>query len=216
LNACFTIETRTLALGWLIFLIGAAWLLPPLDSHIRPKAATRGFILACCSLLLFATCVGILRYFADAWKRARTASNRTAYIVWLSLETLAAVALLTAALVLAWNTYTIRTAIRWFAWSRDYKAHVLAQPASATGDLKHIEWDVSGWGPIGPTIVYLVFDPTDSLSAAAQSDHPGRFSGVPCEVPRVQRLESQWYAVTFYTEESWGNRNRLNCSGNGG
>jgi hypothetical protein len=28
-----------------------------------------------------------------------------------------------------------------------------------------------------------------------------------------QRLESHWYAVTFYTEESWGERNRLNCSG---
>ena len=68
-------------------------------------------------------------------------------------------------------------------------------------------------GPIGPTIVYLVFDPADSLSPAAKGHQPGKFSGIPCEVPRVQRLESHWYAVTFYTEESWGERNRLNCSG---
>jgi hypothetical protein len=56
--------------------------------------------------------------------------------------------------------------------------------------LKHVEWESSGWGPIGPTIVYLVFDPADSLSAAAKSHQAGKFSGIPCEVPRVQRLES--------------------------
>jgi hypothetical protein len=204
------------ALGWLVFLIGAAWFLPPLDSYIRPKAAMRGLLLACCTVLVIATVVGTFRYFTEAWRKARTVANRTAYILWISLETLAAVVLLAAALTLAWNTYTIRTAIKWFASSRDYKADVLTQPASVSGDLKHIEWDVSGWGPVGPTIVYLVFDPTDSLSAAAKSYRPGRFSGIPCEVPRVQRLESHWYAVTFYTEERWGERNRLNCSGGPG
>jgi hypothetical protein len=109
----------------------------------------------------------------------------------------------------------LRPSLRWLLWSHRYKAKLLAAPTPANGTLQHVEWDASGWGPIGPTIVYLVLDPTDSLSAAARSHSPGQFSGIPCEVPRVQRLERHWYAVTFYTEESWGGRNRLNCSGSG-
>jgi hypothetical protein len=105
--------------------------------------------------------------------------------------------------------------LRWTLWSHRYKSELLAQATPANGQLKHVEWQRSGWGPVGPTIVYLVFDPTDSLSVAAKSHRAGRFSGIPCEVPRVQRLESHWYAVTFYTEESWGEGNRLNCSGSG-
>jgi hypothetical protein len=107
----------------------------------------------------------------------------------------------------------LRPKLRWLLWSHRYKAEFVAAPNAANGGLKHIEWDVSGWGPVGPTIVYLVFDPTNSLSAPAKSSQPGRFSGLPCEVARVQRLESDWFAVTFYTEERWGERNRLNCSG---
>src|SRR5258708_274076 len=80
---------------------------------------------------------------------------------------------------------------------------------------KHSEWESSGWGPVGPTFVYLVFDPTDSLSVAAKNHQPGRYSGIPCEVAHIQRLESHLYAVTFYTEEIWGERNRLDCSGFG-
>jgi hypothetical protein len=109
----------------------------------------------------------------------------------------------------------LRPILRWTLWSHRYKSELLTQATPANGQLKHVEWERSGWGPVGPTIVYLVFDPTDSLSVAAKSHRAGRFSGIPCEVPRVQRLESHWYAVTFYTEESWGEDNRLNCSGSG-
>src|ERR1700692_987955 len=110
---------------------------------------------------------------------------------------------------------TLRSALRWLLWSHRYKAELVAAPNAANGALRHIEWDVSGWGPVGPTIIYLVFDPTDSLSGAAKSHRAGLFSGIPCEVPRVQRLESHWYAVTFYTEESWGERGHLDCSRSG-
>ena len=109
----------------------------------------------------------------------------------------------------------LRPMLRWTLWSHRYKSELLAQAPPANGQLKHLEWESLGWGPIGPTIVYLVFDPTDSLSEAAKSRRPGRFSGIPCEVPRIQHLESRWYAVTFYTEERWGEHNRLNCSGSG-
>ena len=96
--------------------------------------------------------------------------------------------------------------------SRQYKAEVLALPASTTDQLKHIEWDGWGWAE-QDTQVYLVFDPTDSLSQAARSHHPGNYKGLPCEVFLVRRLESHWYTVQFYTDEWWGRRNALNCAG---
>src|SRR5208282_5917914 len=95
----------------------------------------------------------------------------------------------------------LRPILRWALWSRRYKSELLAHATPANGQFQHAEWERSGWGPIGPTIVYLVFDPSDSLSVAVKSARAGRFSGIPCEVPRVQRLESHWYAVTFYTDE---------------
>ena len=102
--------------------------------------------------------------------------------------------------------------VRWLLWSRSYKADVLAHPASASGELKHIAWDGWGWGG-EDTTVYLVFDPTDSLSAAAQERVPGKFDGIPCKVPVVEQMDRNWYVVQFYTDELWGRRNRLNCSG---
>ncbi|MGC2528472.1 MAG: hypothetical protein WA639_12040, partial [Candidatus Acidiferrum sp.] len=106
------------------------------------------------------------------------------------------------------------SAVRWLFFSHGYKSEVLAQ-SPKNGELKHIEWD--GWGWAGQdTTVYLVFDPTDSLSAAAKGNHPGKFDGIPCEVPVVHRLESYWYTVQFYTDEFWGRHgtaNGLDCSG---
>ena len=104
--------------------------------------------------------------------------------------------------VLVINLTAIRTAARWLVWSHSYQAEVLAQPAAAGGELKHIEWD--GWGMFAQnTVVYFVFDPSDSLSTAAGSHKPGRFNGVPCEVPPVHRLQHNWYVVQFYTGEDW-------------
>jgi len=114
---------------------------------------------------------------------------------------------------IAWQFYSIRTAVRWSAWSERYKSEVLAQ-SNATGKLKHIEWD--GWGWAGQdTTVYLVFDPTDSLSIPARNHRPGKFDGIPCEVPVVKQLEKNWYAIQFYTNEWWGRRNALDCTGSG-
>jgi hypothetical protein len=48
-----------------------------------------------------------------------------------------------------------------------------------------------------------VFDPTDSLTEAARSGQPGKYSGIPCEFFRVRRLESHWYTVQFYTDDDW-------------
>jgi len=187
-----------IVLSWMILLVGAAWLLPPLDSHIPTNAVLGGLILACCAVLVIATCIVTLRYFEDARSRERSVPHRTSYIAWISLEILGAVAVLAVVLVIIWNTYALRSAIRWLARGPEYKARVLVQPASASGDLKHIEWDGWGWAE-QDTTVYLVFDPTDSLWAEATTNKSGRYDGLPCEVARVVRLERQWYTVQMYT-----------------
>lgn len=101
----------------------------------------------------------------------------------------------------------IRSAARWHVWFRDYKAQVLGQTLPPSGELRRIEWDE--WGMFGQnTSVYLVFDPTDSLSDAARSHQPGKFNGIPCRVPLVRRLEANWYAVFAYTnQDPWGECN---------
>jgi hypothetical protein len=104
------------------------------------------------------------------------------------------------------NYLAVRSCARWSIWSNDFKAKLEAQPASPNGDLKHIFWDGWGWGGEN-TEVYLVFDPSDSLSAAAASHRPGKFDGLPCKVERVFRLEPNWYAAQFYTGTDWNHCN---------
>jgi hypothetical protein len=102
------------------------------------------------------------------------------------------------------HSLDIRTSSRWLLRSKEYKAQMFAQPAPPPGQLRHMEWD--GWGFIGAgdTVVYLVFDPADSLSDAARRKAPAKVSGVPCEIPGVRRLEDKWYTVRFYTDADWG------------
>jgi hypothetical protein len=104
------------------------------------------------------------------------------------------------------NSTTIHTHARWFLWSKGYKAEVLAQPVSANGEFRHLEWDGWGWAG-GETNAYLVFDPNSSLSAAAKSHASGKFSDTLCGVSRVIRLEDDWYSVVFYTDFAWGQCN---------
>jgi hypothetical protein len=153
---------------------------------------------------LFAVAIVSLFLLNDAFGKRRRQSLLALVIFW------------AVSAVLVGNYSAIRDEYRWLVLSHEYKPVVMAQRASETGELKHIEWD--GWGFAGAdTTVYLVFDPTDALSAAAQSHRPGKFAGLPCEVPLVHRLQSHWYAVRFYTEESWGGRNTLDCgSGSAG
>ena len=91
---------------------------------------------------------------------------------------------------------------RWLVNSARYKREVLAPPTGSTVGLKHIEWD--GWGFGGnDTVVYLVFDPDNALAHAARSGLAGKYRGLPCEVYRVRRFQSQWYTVQFYTDTDW-------------
>jgi hypothetical protein len=101
------------------------------------------------------------------------------------------------------NEGTIRPFLRWMLWSHRFKAELMSQPEPANGELKHFLWDEWGFVPSGFNSVYLVFDPADSLANAAKSKAPGQYGGIPCGVLRVFRLEKQWYAVSFYTDEDW-------------
>lgn len=115
------------------------------------------------------------------------------------------VLLISALLVVSRPVFGIPTAfnsVRWLIWSRSYQSAVLSQPDSTNGYLKHVEWDYWGWSG-QETVVYVVYDPTDSLFQAASGRQPGKYSGLPCEVFRVRRLESHWYTVQFYTDEDW-------------
>lgn len=104
--------------------------------------------------------------------------------------------------VLVKNSADIRFTERWLLHSKAYKAELLAGACPQDGMLPHMEWD--GWGGFGSdTVVYLVYDPKDSLLPAAKSHLPGKFKGISCEVLRVYRLESHWYSVVFYTETAW-------------
>jgi hypothetical protein len=109
--------------------------------------------------------------------------------------------------VLLKNALELRSEARWLFSSRHYKAQVLAEPVPTNGELRHVIWDGWGFAGVAVTDVYLVFDPNDSLSAAAKSHSPGKFSGIPCEVNRVHRLESHYYTVFFYSDTSWGHCN---------
>ena len=127
------------------------------------------------------------------------------------LRRLAVLSMLVAYAAISWgllrNSDELRTSSRWLLWSKEYKIKILAQPDSPNGALKHIEWDGWGFPGAGDTVVYLVFDPDDSLSTAAKSRSSGKFSGIPCEVPNVRRLESHYYSVLFYTDTDWGHCN---------
>ena len=120
---------------------------------------------------------------------------------------LSILAMLVVYLAVSWaltkHSFDVRNACRWLLWSKAYKAKVLAQSTFSNGELKHVEWDGWGFPGAGDTVVYLVFDPNNSLAAAARSQSPGKFGGVPCEAPSIRRMEGNWYTVRFYTETDW-------------
>ncbi len=100
------------------------------------------------------------------------------------------------------NSESLRAQLKWFWGAKEFKSQVLAHPGKAPGELRHAEWD--SWGMFGmDTKVYLVFDPTDSLSLAAARHSTGKIQGIPCIVASIRRLESHWYSVQPYAGSVW-------------
>jgi hypothetical protein len=98
---------------------------------------------------------------------------------------------------------TLRPAMRWAFFSQKFKREVLGQPGDGSGEFKHVEWDGWGGAPVGDWTSYVVFDPADSIAADTGHQHLGRITGIPCDVLRIQRLESHWYQVTLEVDEWW-------------
>lgn len=98
---------------------------------------------------------------------------------------------------------TFKSHIRWLLFSRSYQHKLAALPALNTEGLRHIEWDGWGFPGAGNTVVYLVDDPSNSLQVAAALQRPGKYRGLPCQVYSVNKLQSGYYAVQFYTSTDW-------------
>jgi len=104
--------------------------------------------------------------------------------------------------VLQWHT---RPHLLWLIWSHRYKSEVLVGSAAGNGEFKHMEWDGDGWGDgvSGDWMGYVVYDPSDSLSAATKNNAPTEYKGIPCKVILVRRLERQWYSVVLDMNQFW-------------
>jgi hypothetical protein len=116
-----------------------------------------------------------------------------------------------AALLLYWlisglifNHFSeVRDASRWLFQAKSYKARVLALPTPPDGGFRHIEWEPRGFVVAPDTSIYLVVDPSGSLSEPAKKHLTGKFIGISCPVYRVHRLEEHWYTITFYSDTAW-------------
>lgn len=96
-----------IALAWAIFLWCAGMLLPNLDSHTRAHPVVKAIIAVVYTLFLIGTPIGLATYFNRAWRRVATVPNRTAYVIWINLESIAGAGLLG---ILAYATVSLTIA----------------------------------------------------------------------------------------------------------
>jgi hypothetical protein len=82
------------ALAWFAFLWAAARVLPNLDSHAQANPVVKAMLAVGYATLLVGTPIALINYFNRAWRRVGTVPNTTVYVVWLSLESIAAVGFL--------------------------------------------------------------------------------------------------------------------------
>jgi len=75
-------------LAWAVFFVLAAWVLPPLDSHQRPVPLVYWSVLTLAILLALPTVIVVPAYVYRSWLRLPTVPNRTAYGLWIGLESL--------------------------------------------------------------------------------------------------------------------------------
>ena len=97
----------------------------------------------------------------------------------------------------------VKSCLRWGIFSRSYKQEVASLPNPSDGTLKHLEWDGWGFPGAGKTVMYLVFDPNNTLAISARLGTPEKPAGLPCEIARARKMENQWYIVLFYTDTEW-------------
>ena len=76
-----------LVAGWIILLVLASFLLPPLDSRVNPgPLLAKSFIVATIAMSLY-TVVIMFGYFNRSWRRVGLVPNRAEYATWLGFQT---------------------------------------------------------------------------------------------------------------------------------
>ena len=96
----------------------------------------------------------------------------------------------------------LREATRWRLTSKGLKARVLASTPSSSS-LHYTQFEATGFAGVANNISYIVYDPSDELSAFTGEDRGIVPPGIPCKVWRLQRLQRGWYVAQFYTDETW-------------
>ncbi len=91
------------AFAWAIFLWCAGMVLPNLNLHTRAHPVVKAVTAVVYTLFLIGTPIALTTYFNQAWRRVATVPNRTAYVIWLTLESIAGAGLLG---ILAYATFT--------------------------------------------------------------------------------------------------------------
>lgn len=75
-------------LAWAVFFLLAAWVLPPLDSRLRPGPLVYWSFATLTVLLVLPTVIVIPAYVYRSWLKLPSVPNRTAYGLWVSFESL--------------------------------------------------------------------------------------------------------------------------------
>jgi MFS-type transporter involved in bile tolerance (Atg22 family) len=75
-------------LAWAVFFLLAAWMLPPLDSRLQPTPLVYWSVLTLTILLALPTVVVVPAYVYRSWLKLPSVPNRTAYGLWVGLESL--------------------------------------------------------------------------------------------------------------------------------
>jgi hypothetical protein len=75
-------------IGWGFFLCFLSVLAPPLDSRVEPPPLVLWSIIAITALLTPYTAVAVPAYLYQSWLKLPTVPNRTAYGLWIGLESL--------------------------------------------------------------------------------------------------------------------------------
>lgn len=83
-----------IAFAWAIFLWSAALVLPLLDSHTRAHPLVKAVVAVVYASFFIGTPIALATYFNHAWRRVSAVPNRTTYVIWLSLESIAAMGFL--------------------------------------------------------------------------------------------------------------------------
>ena len=88
------LNVRNVVLAWAVLLFGAALFLPNLDLHTRSYPVVKVLLAVYWLLLLIGTPLAFFSYFNRAWRQTDAVPNRGSYMVWLGLESIAALAVI--------------------------------------------------------------------------------------------------------------------------